>query len=203
MENSQRWGNRKAKAMRAPCWGQRFLDHAEPLIGVEEGVGPVRMPTCLAMARGIMRNRISAPGPASARAAFRHHHGARALGQHLARAGLAPVPAVGRDRERLGPDHLAPDAAREAEAVAADAAQAGLIVVGRAEPGPRAAMTGPDRIGASSQHRPAHERGRRPSAGHSAGPHPGRGCAGSPGSWRHWRTSRCRSRCACRSPRGW
>src|SRR5690606_15782905 len=57
--------------------------------------------------------------------------------QHLARAGLAPVAAVGRDRERLRTDEFAPDAAGEAEAVAADAAQAGLVVIGRAEPGSR------------------------------------------------------------------
>ncbi len=115
--------------------------------------GPVRIPTCLAMARGIIRNRISAPGGASA-GAISGIIAARPIGQHLARPGLAPVPAVGRDRERLGPDHLAPDTAREAEAVAADPAQAGLVVIGRAEPGPR---NGDDKGGISearSQHRP-------------------------------------------------
>jgi hypothetical protein len=64
------------------------------------------------------------------------HHAARALGQYLARAALAPVPAVGRDRERFGPHNLAPDATGQAEAVAADALQAGLVVVRGAEPGP-------------------------------------------------------------------
>ena len=38
---------------------------------------------------------------------------------------------------RLGAHHLAPDPTREAEAIAADTAQAGLIVVGRAKPAPR------------------------------------------------------------------
>ena len=46
----------------------------------------------------------------------------RRLGEQLARAGLAPVAAVGRDRHRLGPVELAPDPADEPEAVAADAA---------------------------------------------------------------------------------
>lgn len=63
------------------------------------------------------------------------HHVARAFGQHLARARLAPVAAVGRDRERLGADNLAPDAPGEPEAIAADALEARLVVIGRAEPG--------------------------------------------------------------------
>ncbi len=76
------------------------------------------------------------------------HHAPYAFGQHLARADLAPVPTVGRDRERLGANHLAPDATGEAEAVAAHAAQAGLVVIGRAEPGPRR-RDHPLRIGGS------------------------------------------------------
>jgi len=62
------------------------------------------------------------------------HHPSRALCQNFARASLAPVPAVGRDRERLGAHHLAPDPARQPEAVAADAPETGLIVVRRAKP---------------------------------------------------------------------
>ena len=37
------------------------------------------------------------------------HHAARAVRQHLARAGLASIAAIGRDRERLGSHHVAPD----------------------------------------------------------------------------------------------
>jgi hypothetical protein len=80
------------------------------------------------------------------------HHRARALGQHLARPGLTPVPAVGRDRERLIAHHLAPDATGEAEAIATDPAQAGLIVVGRTEP---AARGGNDKGGIGGYHRTA------------------------------------------------
>jgi hypothetical protein len=57
--------------------------------------------------------------------------------QHLARPGLAPIPAIGRDREWLIADHVPPHPACEAKAIAADPAQAGLIVIGRAEPCPR------------------------------------------------------------------
>jgi hypothetical protein len=87
-------------------------------------------------------------GPGLGGGDFRHHL-ARTLGQHLARAGLAPVPAVGRDGKRLVADNLAPDAARQAKAIAADPAQAGLIVVGRAEP---AAGGGDDQGGISAIH---------------------------------------------------
>ena len=65
------------------------------------------------------------------------HHPARAFGQHLAGPGLAPIPAVGRNGERFVADNFPPDTAREAEAIAADAAQAGLIVVRGPQPRPR------------------------------------------------------------------
>ena len=48
---------------------------------------------------------------------------------------FGPVARVGGERLRLGAVELAPDAADEADAVGADAADAGLVVVGRAEPG--------------------------------------------------------------------
>ena len=38
------------------------------------------------------------------------------LGQHLARTAFAPIAAVWRDQEGLGPDNIAPDTARKAEA---------------------------------------------------------------------------------------
>ncbi len=65
------------------------------------------------------------------------HHGPRAIYQNFARGDLAPVPGIRRDRERFGADNLAPDAAGKAEAIAADALEARLVVVRRAEPGPR------------------------------------------------------------------
>ena len=49
-----------------PGWGERFLDHAEPLVGVEEAVGPGQDPDMLGDGAGRMRNRTSAPGPAVA-----------------------------------------------------------------------------------------------------------------------------------------
>ena len=77
------------------------------------------------------------------------HHAARRLGERLARAGLAPVAAVGRQRQRLGAVELAPDAAHQPEAVAADALDARLVVVGRAEP---AARGGDDAAGIGGDH---------------------------------------------------
>jgi len=57
--------------------------------------------------------------------------------QSLARTGLTPIPAIGRDWERFGADHLTPDAARQTEAVAANAPEARLVMIRRAEPGSR------------------------------------------------------------------
>ncbi len=121
---------------RRQAWGERFLDHAEPLVGVEEGVGTGQDPDMLGDGAGLHAEEDQRAGTGLG---GRHldHHAPRALGQNLARPGLAPVAAVGRDRERLGADDLAPDAPRQPEAVAADAAQAGLVVVRRAEPGAR------------------------------------------------------------------
>ena len=93
----------------------------------------VTMPQCLATAPARIRNRISAPGTSSVGGSS-IITAAGGLGERLARAGLAPVAAVGRDRHRLGSVEVAPDPADEAEAVAADAADARLVVVGRAEP---------------------------------------------------------------------
>ena len=64
------------------------------------------------------------------------HHAACAVSQHFSRSGLAPISAIGRDRLRLCPHYVAPDAARETKAIAADTAQTGLIVIGRAKPAP-------------------------------------------------------------------
>ena len=75
-------------------------------------------------------------GTSVSRCDFRHH-ALRALCQHFARAGFAPVAAVGWDGERLGANDLTPDPACQPEAVAANAAKAGLIVIWGPEPGPR------------------------------------------------------------------
>ena len=112
--------------------------------------GAATMPQCLATAPARIRNRISAPGARSVDRDLQHHL-PRRLGERLAGAGLAPVAAVGRQRQRLGPIELAPDAAHQPEAVAADAPDARLVVVRRAEP---AARGGDDdaRDRRSSQH---------------------------------------------------
>src|SRR5690606_9638845 len=111
-----------------PRRGERFLDHAEPLIGVEEGVGSGQDSDMLGDGAGLHAEEDQR---ARTRLGGRHldHHGARALGQQLARTRLAPVAAVRRDRERLWPDEFPPDAPRESEAVATHTAQAGLIMI--------------------------------------------------------------------------
>ena len=115
---------------------------------MEEGGGPGQDPDMLGDGAGLHAEEDQRAG---ACLGGRHldHHAPRALGQHLAQAGLAPVPAVGRDRERLGADDLAPDAPRQPEAIAADTAQAGLIMIRRSEPGPR---NGDDVLGISGVH---------------------------------------------------
>jgi len=65
------------------------------------------------------------------------HHAPSTLGQHFARAGLAPIPAIRRDRERFWPDDLTPDAPGEPKAIAANALETGLVVIRRAEPSAR------------------------------------------------------------------
>ena len=52
-------------------------------------------------------------------------------------AGFRPVRAIGARRFGLWPDHLAPHAAHEAEAIASNPAQRGLMAIGRADPGAR------------------------------------------------------------------
>ena len=52
-------------------------------------------------------------------------------------AGLRPVGRVGRRQLGLRAHDLAPDAAQQAEAIAADAFQRGLMAIGRADPGAR------------------------------------------------------------------
>ena len=139
--------------------------------------GAVTMPQCLATAPVRIRNRISAPGASSVTGDLEHHR-PRRLGQRLARAGLAPVAAVGRDRHRLGAVELAPDPADQPEAVAADAPEARLVVVGRAEP---AARGGDDAARDRRQSQHLSRCWRRRGSG-SGSPCPGRGCAGSRGS---------------------
>ena len=85
------------------------------------------------MARGAIRNSTSVPG-ADLRQGYLDHHGPRAISQNLADTRLAPVAAVRRDRLPFGPNQVAPDPARKAKAIAADAAQARLIMVRRAQP---------------------------------------------------------------------
>ena len=59
------------------------------------------------------------------------------IGQHFFAARFAPVAGVGRRRHWLGPVQIAPDAAREAKAIATGAKNTGLMHIGGAEPDPR------------------------------------------------------------------
>ena len=115
--------------------------------------GAVTMPQCLATAPVAHPEQDQRAGRELGRRPLEHHRPGR-LGERLARAGLAPVAAVGRDRHRLGSVELAPDPADQAEAVAADAADARLVVVGRAEPDARRGDD-PLRIGGSHSTSPA------------------------------------------------
>jgi hypothetical protein len=91
------------------------------------------MPTCFAIAPRRIRKEKQHPRR-EARRIRRQHDPRRGLVEHLDTADLSPVARIGRHLERLFAHHLAPDTAREAEAVTAHAAQARLVVVGRAQP---------------------------------------------------------------------
>ncbi len=119
-----------------PVRGERFLDHAETLVSVEEDVGAGEDPNMLGNGSGLHAKEDQRARTGVSRCDFRHHM-PRALCQNFARAGLAPIPAIWRNRERLWPDDLAPDAARQPKTVAANAPKAGLVVIRRAQPGPR------------------------------------------------------------------
>ena len=118
-----------------PGWGERFFDDAEALVGVEETVGSGEDPDMLGNGTAFHTEEDQRAGTGLCRFHL-DHHGARALGQNLAWPGLGPIPTVGRHRERLGADDFPPDAACQPEAVAAGAAQARLVVIRRADPGP-------------------------------------------------------------------
>ena len=118
-----------------------LFDDAQPFIGMDETVRCGQDPDML----GDGARRSSAPthpeqdqraGAGLCGSDFWHHL-ARAFCQNFSWAGFAPIPAIGWDRERLVAYHLAPNPAREAKTIAADPAQAGLIVIGRAEPASR------------------------------------------------------------------
>ena len=97
-----------------PCRGQGFLDDAQSFIGMDETVGGGQDPDMLGDGAGCHPEEDERTRPGLGRGDFRHHL-ARAFSQNLARPSLAPIPAVGRDREWLIPDDFAPDAAREAD----------------------------------------------------------------------------------------
>src|SRR5690606_22955299 len=132
----------------SPCWCQRFLDDPKALVGMEEDVGTGQDADMLGNGAGHHAEQDQRAGWDIGGCDF-WHHAARALGKNLARAAFAPIPTIGRDRERLWPDNLAPDSAGQTKAIAADALEARLIVVGRAEPGTRG---GDDGVGIGSGH---------------------------------------------------
>ena len=111
-----------------PCRSQGFLDDAQSFIGVDETVGGGQDADMLGDGARCHPEQNKCARPGLEGRDFRHHL-ARALGQHLAGAGLTPIPTVGRDREGLVADNLAPDTARQSKAVAADTTQAGLAEV--------------------------------------------------------------------------
>lgn len=95
--------------------------------------GPVSIPTCLAIARGFMRKRTSAPGPASE--GMIPGFIPRALLASTSPGQFDPVTAIGQDRERLRVYNIPPDAPCKIKAIAA-APEVGLIVIRSAQPGP-------------------------------------------------------------------
>ena len=97
-----------------PCWGQDFLDHTEAFIGVDEAGGCGQDPDMLGDGARSHPEQDQRSGWGNF-GFYLLHHRPRAFSQNLARPGLAPIPAVGRDREWLIPDDFAPDAAREAD----------------------------------------------------------------------------------------
>lgn len=116
-----------------PCRGQDFLDDTEAFIGVDETVRSGQDPDVLGDGARCHPEQDQSAGAGISRADFRHHL-ARAVSQNLAGSGFTPIPAVGRDQKWFIPNNFAPDAARQPETITADAAQAGLIMVRRAEP---------------------------------------------------------------------
>ena len=131
-----------------PCRGQDFFEDTQPFIGMDEAVGCGQDPDVFGDGARHHAEQDQRAGWGIGGCDLRHHR-SRAFGQNLTRAALAPVPTVGRDRERFRPHHLAPDATGQTEAVTTDALDAGLVVVGRAKPGPR---DGDDRVGIGSGH---------------------------------------------------
>ena len=131
------------------------------------GAGPlsIRMPQCFAGAPAAHAEQDQRAGTGSPTGTL-DQEAARGLGENFARAGLAPVAGVGRQRGRLGAVQRAPDAAREAEAIAAGAERAGLMPIGRADP---VAGDGDDargiggRLAASGSAAFVHDYPRRPS----------------------------------------
>ena len=156
---------------------ERLLDHAGALVGVDEAVGRGDDAAVLgdrARAHPEQDQRAGREPPSAAissitaRAASASGSRCRSRPSRGCRAGSASA----RVRE------LAPDAADQPEAVAADALDARLVVVGRAEP---AARGGDDarRDRRLSQHL---SRVGVAAVRDSGSPCPGRGCAGSRGS---------------------
>jgi hypothetical protein len=129
------WFERRAPKFRLVFWGKpEAADlHLGPrsLILLEEGDGAGEYPDMLGDSARHHPEEDQCTGRRIGCCDLRHHR-PRPVGQHLARADLAPIAAVRRDRERLPPDDLAPDAASEAKAIAAHPAQAGLQTPARA-----------------------------------------------------------------------
>jgi hypothetical protein len=116
-----------------PCPGERLLDHTQPLVGMDERCTLRQDATVLGDGAAAHSEEEQRPR-LEARRIRQQHHLRRRLVEHLDAADLSPIAGIGRHLERLRAYHLAPDAAYQAEAVAARAATACLIMIGRAQP---------------------------------------------------------------------
>ncbi len=96
-------------------------------------VGSERTAQCLASVWRRQRKTSTSPGCGVKRRDL-DEVAAGGLEQGLAAAAFRPVARVGGERLRFAVMELAPDAADEADAIGADALEARLMVVGRAEP---------------------------------------------------------------------
>ena len=120
----------------APAAVAAGLDHAGALHGVDHAAALGQHAAVFGKAPGRHAEHQQRPGGGEVGGKLDHPRAQR-VEEDLAPAALAPERGVGGDRGGLGAVQRAPDAAGEAEAVAARAAGAGLVEIGRAEPAPR------------------------------------------------------------------
>ena len=127
-------GNANAGEVAVPPGGEGDFAHGGAFHGVDHGGGRGED-------GGVLGDGGAAPAEDEDRAGLGRAGGdleevaAGGVEQGLLAGGFRPVAGVGGERLRLAAVELAIDAADEADAVGAGALGAGLVVVGRAEPG--------------------------------------------------------------------